>query len=110
MPEITIEETSKLKWAAVKKIKDSGYSYTVVQCQSDGSDLVFKISGTYRKNPLKKYFLRVKDWQSYTWNDIALRMIDFDCLTRHINDALLQFYSEHRNERLSFLKALSKNK
>ena len=111
MVEITFEKDCKLKWSEVPKYKDGGYFYKVVQCQPDGCDLVFKLSQTYKHNAVKKQFIRVHDWRSWTWNDVALCMIEIDVLTRHLHDALIDFYFSHRNEcESSFLRSLKIDK
>lgn len=83
--------TSNLKWGDCKKYKDAGYIYTTCQLQSDKDNLCYKMTCHDRK----ALYITIKDYKRYTAVDIMNIFIEIGWDSRHVTDALLEFYKRN---------------
>ena len=99
MDNISFSRKSDLKWKGLKKYQDKGYTFPTCYIQESDGNLCFKAVRWNREN----YYITIPDYKRYSALDIVNILIKYSWDSRHIIQALYDFYQENDLE-LGFIK------
>lgn len=91
---IEISLKTKLKWKGAAKYVDNGYKYSTIYVMADGGDLCLKAHKGQGVN--RNIYITVHGYTSATAVQILGLLDRFGWLTRHSENAVLQFYKAHK--------------
>jgi len=85
----------KTKLGFAKVYTDKGYKYTRVQIAAVDGNMYIRMSGTYKGNPVKEYYLELKEWENVSFPELMNMLNEHDLNTRHLYDAITWFYKDN---------------
>lgn len=87
-----------IKWKNVRKFKDDGYFYPIIQVKEYDNRLWLKHTPSRNAATRKPFYVVVEDYLNRNYHEILNYAIDHELDARHFTDAVLGFYiSKIRN-------------
>ena len=81
-----------MKWKDVRKFKDDGYFYSIIQVGEYDNRLWLKHTPSKAIKAREPFYVVVEDYLNRNYHEILNYAIDHELDTRHFRDAVLDFY------------------
>lgn len=81
-----------MKWKDVRKFKDDGYFYPIIQVQEFDNRLWFKHTPSRAIKTRGPFYVVVEDYLNRNYHEILNYAISHELDTRHFREAVLDFY------------------